>query len=104
MSSSVAASTASRMPPVYRVPQLEKLEHFLCVKGAAVKTLARFRYKVTLHAESVEGFAKWRAADAELFRQGAFIDPLFGFELIRSGHFAQLLEKSSGVAFLISGG
>ena len=50
MSSSVAASTASRMPPVSRVPQLEKLEHFLCVKGAAVKTLVRFRYKVTLHA------------------------------------------------------
>ncbi len=49
MSSSVAASTASRMPPVYKVPQLEKLEHFLCVKGAAVKTLSRFRYKVTLH-------------------------------------------------------
>ncbi len=50
MSSSVAASTASRMPPVSRVPQLEKLEHFLCVKVAALKTLVRFRYKVTLHA------------------------------------------------------
>ena len=42
MSSSVAASTASRIPPVSRVPQLEKLEYFLCVKGAAVKTLVRF--------------------------------------------------------------
>jgi hypothetical protein len=35
-----------------------------------------------------------------MFRRGAFIDLLLGFELMGSGYLAQLLEKSSGEAFL----